>query len=32
MLVANGNKYRFNFIVNNLSRVKCSFLISLPAI
>ena len=32
MLMAKGNKYRFNFIVNTLSRVKCSFLISLPAI
>lgn len=32
MLVAKGNKYRFHFIVNTLSRAKCSFLISLPAI
>lgn len=30
-LMAKGNKYRFNFIVNALSRVKRSFLISLPA-
>lgn len=30
--MAKGNKYRFNFIVNSMLRVKCSFLLLVPVI